>query len=139
MILAIMVTLLASWAYGQIQSGAPLRDFRLPKFGDDGQLDWDFSGKSGIYVSEEQVDVEKVKLRVFSDDVPPRQVFEMQSRVASIFPEAGKARGAGSVYGLSEDFVIAGEAWEWDARKETLIIEKEVRVIFKQPLNNLLN
>ena len=127
-----------SWVGGQIQSGAPLRDFRLPKFGEDGQLDWDFAGESGIYVSDAQVDVRGVKLRVFSDDVPPRQVFEIQSRKASIYPEAGKAQGAGSVYGRSQAFVISGEEWEWNAHTDTLVIEKEVRVIFNQPLNNLL-
>ena len=137
-LLAILLSC-GTWVVGQIKSGAPLRDFRLPKFGENGQLEWDFSGESGIYVSDAQVDVRGVKLRVFSDDVPPLQVFEMQSRKASIFPEAGKALGGGSVYGRARDFVISGEEWEWTEGSDTLVIEKEVRVIFNQPLNNLLN
>ena len=135
----LMIFFMGCWSLAQIQSGAPIRDFRLPKFGENGRLQWDLSGKTGIYRSAERVDVEGVQLRVFSDEDQPREIYKMESKLASIFPEQGRAEGSGSVYGSAENFVISGESWEWTASDDRLVIESDVLVIFKQELSDLLN
>ncbi|MGB0371368.1 MAG: hypothetical protein ACPGN3_08455 [Opitutales bacterium] len=123
---------------GQIESSAPIRDFRLPKFGENGRLEWDLSGDTGTYVSKEQVDVTGVLLRVFSDDDAPKEIFQMRSKRASVFLEEERALGSGSVYGVSDEFVISGEQWQWDAQSDRLVIEEDVRVMFNLSLSNLL-
>ncbi|MEM7671958.1 MAG: hypothetical protein AAF212_01325 [Verrucomicrobiota bacterium] len=125
-------------ALGQIQSGAPIRDFRLPKFNENGRLEWDLSGETGTYISREEVEVTGVLLRVFSDEAQPKEVFQMQSQRASVLLDKQQAQGFGSVYGVSEEFAISGEEWRWDATTDHLVIEQDVRVIFKLSLSTLL-
>ena len=47
---------------------APIQNFRLPRFADNGYTQWVLQGAQGIYDSEEQVRVEGMAMRVYTGD-----------------------------------------------------------------------
>ena len=49
--------------FGQMAPNAPVKNFRLPRFADNGYTQWVLQGARGIYDSEEQVRVEGMEDR----------------------------------------------------------------------------
>ena len=122
----------------QIQSNAPIKDFRLPIFSDEGRLLWDVSGMDGVYVSAEQIDVRGATFHAYGNHAHSEATLRIECQRASVFHETGQARGEGSVFAKGESFVVTGENWSWDTPTQTLMIEEDVRVLFNLSLNSLL-
>ena len=47
---------------------APIQNFRLPRFGDNGYTQWMLQGEQGIYDRDEQVSVKQMAMRIYSGD-----------------------------------------------------------------------
>ena len=54
--------------YSQMTPNAPIKNFRLPRFGDNGYTMWMLQGDQGIYDKDEQVSVKQMAMRIYSGD-----------------------------------------------------------------------
>ena len=71
----------------RFEANAPVSEFSLPKFGENGFKAWDLSGKSGRYVSNERIDIEQLRLRLFSGDEAARVEVTIESPQAVVNPQ----------------------------------------------------
>ena len=118
----------------QMIPDAPIRNFRLPLFGDNGYKEWELRGLEGHYISEGEARVEGLDLLVFSGD----EAMELESRIRS--PEAfiefelSRASGQSSLFMTGPGFEIQGSEWVWEGKEKRLRVSRNARVIFEQQL-----
>ncbi|MFB9901891.1 hypothetical protein ACFFOV_15845 [Cerasicoccus arenae] len=129
---------------GQSQSrteiGAPIENFRLPVFGEDGNRIWDLQGKQGIYGDDGVLDVERMTLRTFPPGQPKTPEMLIESPQARIFPEENRAAGNGYLFlqATNGSYAIVGREWQWLGDEGKILIGSEARVTFKQALGSIL-
>lgn len=128
-----------AWAQKMVPD-APVRNFKLPMFGEDGYKIWDLQGQTGLYVSESELEVEKMTLRIFAegDPVVPQTVIE--SPYATIFPQKSEATGQQAIYITERGgaFAIFGRDWLWNGRTDTITIRRDARVTFRESLGGII-
>lgn len=119
---------------------APVKNFKLPMFGEDGYKKWDIQGKEGRYISAEQLDVIAMTLRLFAtgDPIEPQTV--IQSPSATIFPKLSEATGKEAIYITERGgaYTIFGRDWLWNGRENTITIKQDARVTFRESLGSII-
>jgi hypothetical protein len=136
---ALALTLLgAASAAGQMVPDAPVLNFRLPMFGDDGYRIWDLRGREGRYVSEKQVDVSDMRLLVFSSEEPDRIQTEIQSPRATMLIRDNRACGDHTIKVIGDNFQVQGQRWLWDGDENRVVIDEQVKVTFFEELSGLI-
>jgi lipopolysaccharide export system protein LptC len=124
-------------ASAQLMPDAPVVNFRLPMFGDDGHLDWDLRGQEGV-LSGEQVEVRGMRLLVFDDEQPERVEMEMISPKATVLIPERQVRGEETITLVGDNFIITGERWAWDSNDNRVVIDEKVKVTFFEELTGIL-
>lgn len=114
----------------RFEAKAPVNDFSLPMFGPDGYKTWDLSGKQGRYVNQNQIDIDGLKLRLFSGDEKGRVEVVIESPKAEVDPKAGKASGPDFLYVNGPGYSVTGRDWFWNEKTKYLEIKKDVQVTF---------
>jgi len=122
----------------QMEPDAPVQDFVLPRFDDEGYRTWDLAGRQGIYVSPEQIDVLGMRLRLFKPRQPDTLDLQIESPRASIMIRENRARGDGSLLVLGSTFSLSGVDWQWSGETGTIQVERDVRVAFSENLLDIL-
>lgn len=127
----------------QMVPDAPVLNFRLPMFGDNGYPTWDLRGAEGRYISPEQVDVTGMRLLVFDEDQPNRVEAEIISPEATMLIREHQARGDRTITVVGDNFVVRGEHWLWEGPqkegpKSRVVIDDNVKVTFFEELSGIL-
>lgn len=122
----------------QMEPDAPVKNFILPRFGEDGFRVWLLKGRLGIYVSDSQIDVEGMQLQVFDSKDPERLKLQIESPEASLHVRENRASGPGSLLVLAPNYSIAGQNWEWEGDTNTIVVKKNARVAFSENLTDIL-
>lgn len=118
---------------------APVVNFKLPMFNKDGHRTWFLSGKQGTYVNEGEVDVLGMKISIFSGDARDLLEATIESPRAVMFINENKAVGNDSIEVVGPSYHLTGKNWTWDGTLKKMSINKEVKVIFDQSMNGLIN
>ena len=120
----------------RILPDAPVMNFKLPMFGCNGYKTWDLQGKEGLYVNEDEILVEGMRLRVFSGDERLLQEITLESPTATIFIREHRALGKGLLFISGPTFNIVGKGWEWDGKDKTIHVNQDVQVTFRESLKD---
>ena len=114
---------------------APVENFHLPRFGDQGYTEWVLRGAKGIYDGPEQVRVEEMGLRIYSGD--ERMVLELSldSPSATIRLEENSAYSDESIEIVGSNFKISGVGWEWIGATKEIVVKSYTRVEFAQAIS----
>lgn len=117
---------------------APIINFRLPMFDKQGYQSWYIHGDQGIYVNDEEVDIIGMQLNIFSGD--ERELLEatIQSPKATILLHENGAKSKNEIQAKGNGYNLSGKDWNWDGKLKKVIINQDVKVIFDQPLTDLL-
>ena len=86
-----ILTSVITTLFGQMTPNAPVKNFRLPRFGANGFTDWVLQGARGLYDGEEQVRVEGMSMRVYSGDQRMALELSMDSPWATLRLEENHA------------------------------------------------
>lgn len=131
---------LALAAQSRTQIGAPIENFRLPVFGEDGNRIWDLQGDQGIYNEAGYIDVKRMTLRTFPPGSPKKPELLIQSPQARIFAEENRAAGDGYLFleATNNSYAIVGREWEWLGDERTIQIGSDARVTFQQSIGSIL-
>ena len=76
---------------------APVKNFRLPRFGENGYTQWVLQGGKGIYDSAEQIRIEDMALRVYSGDERMALEMTMDSPEATVLVKENRAVSEGPI------------------------------------------
>lgn len=124
-------------AVGQMTPDAPLRNFRLPMFGESGFKEWELRGVEGNYVSPELSEIIGLDLIVFSGDEQAIEETRIRSPRARVFMKDSRAEGDTSLFVSGQNFSLAGEDWTWDGNEQKITVRQRARVTFDEALNIL--
>jgi lipopolysaccharide export system protein LptA len=113
---------------------APVKQFRFPRFGEDGYTQWVLQGETGIYDSEEQIRVEGMALRVYSGDERMARELTLDSPEATIRLKENRAFSEESIRIVGANFTITGTGWEWIGETKEIVVEADTVVEFTQAI-----
>ncbi len=114
----------------RFETNAPVTDFTLPMFGANGYKIWDLAGKQGRYQSQEHIEIDELRLRVFSGDEQVRVDVTIESPHALVNAKASQARGEGFLYVQGPGYSVTGKKWYWDDKADLLEINSDVQLTF---------
>ena len=117
---------------------APIQNFRLPRFAENGYTQWVLQGGRGIYDSAEQIRIEAMAMRVYSADERMALEMTMESPEATLLPQQNRALSAGPIEIVGANFKVSGVGWEWDGVKKEIEIKFDVVVEFTQGIADSL-
>ena len=123
---------------GQIVPDAPIVDFRLLMFGDNGYKIWEIHGEEGHYISDQRIDVLGLTIRLFNGTEDLRVETIIESPLASMFVEEKEAAGDSELRITGGYFSIEGKNWTWRGRTRTIEVREAVEVIFHEKLTDIL-
>ncbi|WP_145929129.1 hypothetical protein OH491_14600 [Termitidicoccus mucosus] len=125
-----------------ISTSAPVKNFRLPAFNEQGYRTSLLTGSEGRYIGPEQIDVTNLDLAIYPGDGTMRVETRLTAPTASFFLKntaAPRASGKESVRLVHENEIDAsGEDWAYDHGQKKLWINKNVRLVFPAPLQDIL-
>ena len=137
-LLLLPVAMLAFAAPAQMTPDAPIKNFKLPMFNNAGVKIWDLRGEEAKYISKDQVDLFTMDLKVFENDGSGRLRLEIESPHATVFANQHVVAGPDSIRVLNKDFEISGSDYTWRGHEQSVTIRRDVRVVFKTPLEDIL-
>ena len=117
---------------------APVLDFKLPMFGQNGYKIWELRGREGRYVNDERIDVVGMELRLFSGKADLKVHTTIESPAATMLVSQSQALGKSEIKITGNQFQIKGEDWKWTGGSRTITVDKNVRVSFRQGLAGIL-
>jgi len=119
---------------------APVENFRLPVFGDDGNRVWELRGQTGTHRDDRTIAVERMVLQTFAPGNPQHAELIIESPRAVIIPEKNQATGDGYLFLQATDghYAIVGRQWRWFGDEERITIKEDARVTFRQSMGGIL-
>lgn len=116
---------------GMTQLGAPVKDFCLPVFGENGYKVWDLSGHEGHYLSSECLLVKTMQLRTFSGEERLQLEAILESPLAKIHLGESLAESEALIHIQGPGYTGEGQGWTWQGKTHTLFLKSHVRVVFR--------
>ena len=122
----------------QITPSAPVQNFRLPHFGENGYTQWVLQGGKGIYDSAEQIRIEEMALRVYSGDERMALEMTMDSPEATLLTAENRAVSDGPITIVGANFKVSGVGWTWNGLTKEIEVKFDVVVEFTQGMAGML-
>ncbi len=136
-ILLFSVAGLATLVFGQALN-APVENFKLPLFNEQGFRAWYLRGEQGIYTAEKEVRILGMELQQYSGNEADQVIALMTSPEANMRLNPLVASGPGSINIESELFKAEGEDWIWQGSEKRLIINKNVKVVINAEIGDII-
>ena len=137
-IFLLLTTVMILGLFAQIIPDAPVIDFKLPMFGENGYKIWDLQGDEGRYINAGRIDVINLKLRVYSGDESLALDTTIESPKAIMLVRRNRALSNASIRMLGSNYEIMGSDWICEGSNRTLKVKKNVRVNFQDRLTDIL-
>jgi lipopolysaccharide export system protein LptA len=122
----------------QMTPSAPVQNFRLPRFGENGYTQWVLQGGKGIYDSAEQIRIEEMALRVYSGDERMALEMTMESPEATLLTAENRAVSDGPIKIVGSNFKVSGVGWTWNGLTKEIEVKFDVVVEFTQGMAGML-
>ncbi|MFQ3224725.1 MAG: lipopolysaccharide export system protein LptA [Lentimonas sp.] len=123
----------------QMTPSAPVQNFRLPRFGDNGYTQWVLQGGKGMYDSAEQIRIEDMALRVYSGDERMALEMTMDSPEATLLMKENRAVSDGPIKIVGSNFKVSGVGWTWNGLTKEIEVKFDVVVEFTQGLEGMVS
>lgn len=120
--------------WGKIEISESVKDFRYPRFSEQGFVEWVLRGQSGTYDAS-LIAVDAFNLRLYSADAQTDIMCEVLSDHAVLDTVAGISYSDGLISIQGEGFEIKGLNWVWNSEERYVEIKSEVRVDFDQGIS----
>ncbi|MBL00382.1 MAG: hypothetical protein CMI34_03105 [Opitutales bacterium] len=118
--------------YSQMTPNAPIKNFRLPRFGDNGYTQWMLQGEQGIYDRDEQVCVKQMAMRIYSGDERMALELSMDSPEGTLLLQENRGYSESPITIVGANFKISGIGWEWSGDTKEIIVNQHAVVKFTQ-------
>jgi lipopolysaccharide export system protein LptA len=122
----------------QMTPSAPVQNFRLPRFAENGYTQWVLQGGKGIYDSAEQIRIEDMALRVYSGDERMALEMTMDSPEATLLTAENRAESEGPIVIVGANFKVSGVGWTWDGETKEIEVKFDAVVEFTQDMAGML-
>jgi len=131
---ALVSGVLPIYVAAQISLDAPLQDFTIPGFGEDGFPAWVLKGKELQYLNEKSAVVKNMNLQLLAGNGNRKVETDFFSPAAMFYLKESRAQGKELLKIQGKHFQITGREWQWDGKNRTVKIYKKVKVTFDEKL-----
>ncbi len=115
-----------------IQPKAPVENFRIPRFAENGFTQWVLRGERGLFQSEQQVMVEGMELRIYSADERKLVELSMESPQAEILIGENRAYSDAPIQITGGNFNLGGIGWDWLGDEKAIEVKSQAQVVFAE-------
>ena len=129
-------------AQSSVIANAPVKNFRLPSFNDDGHRTSLLRGSEARYTSANQIDIVELNFAQFRGDGSTETNNILLAPSASVLMKEQNQiaiTGRESMRLINKGLEATGEKWSYDHTDRRLIINQNVRVVFRAELTGLLD
>lgn len=116
------------WLIGQMVPDAPIEQFTLPMFGEDGYKSWELRGFRGHYLGEDAALIEGMDLISFQGGEALDEDNRIRSPRAHVDFAKSEASGESSLFVTGQGYEIQGRDWTWYGKERKIVVRREVRV-----------
>ena len=120
---------------------APITNFKLPLFNDEGYRTGYLRGNQGIYINSSEIRILGMVLNQYSGDERDIVTGTMESPEALFrFDKNRKstASGPGAISLENNTFRLTGDDWIWQERNNQLVINKNVKIVIFDEIGNVI-
>jgi hypothetical protein len=136
----IALLLFGAIAIAQTQD-APIINFKLPLFNDDGYRTGYLRGAQGIYSNNSDIRITDMELSQYSGDAQDAVIGSMESPEALFrYDKTGRshASGPGSIMIENDTFRLTGEDWIWQEENNRVVINRKVKIIIFDEIGSII-
>lgn len=120
---------------------APVKKFRLPSFNDQGFRTSLLEGDEAQVISPSQIDMKEMHMTLFSGDennAVDTTLLASTATVRLLEKNQITVEGGNSVRLIREDLDVSGENWSYQHAEKRLTLGKNVRVVIRAELGDIL-
>ncbi|MET0263151.1 MAG: hypothetical protein ABW223_09655 [Rariglobus sp.] len=141
--LVISLALLGTAAFAQslptkIKPAAPIKDFRLPMFNEEGKRIRFLRAGEALFVSPTRIDVKDMHLTEFTKDGTGAFDTVLLAPSATFLEDKKIASGNESVRLIRVNVEVTGEQWSYNHLEQRVKIEKNAKVTFQDELSDII-
>jgi hypothetical protein len=129
-------------AQSSVIANAPVKNFRLPSFNDQGHRTSLLRGSEARYASANQIDIIDLNFAQFRGDGGTETENILLAPSASVLLKENKQiviTGRESMRLINKNLEATGENWTYDHADRRLVMNQNVRVVFQAQLSGLLD
>ena len=143
---ALLCPLLAEPPKRGVTSDAPITEFKLTVFSDEGFRSSLLRGSEAHYINDNQIDLVGMQYSTFLENEAGDLDATLLAPTATVFinNKKVKVQGDGAMRLLRKDLDVTGEKWTYehagkhDSTPKKLVIERNVHVIFRIEMKDML-
>ena len=132
LLLGLSLVLFGTVATERMQPKAPITNFRIPRFAENGYTQWVLRGDRGLYRDAQRVSVDGMELRIYSADERKRVELSMESALAEILIEENWAYSEAPIQITGGNFTLQGVGWNWQGDERSIEIQSQAKVVFAE-------
>lgn len=125
-------------AQPKVAASAPIKNFRLPTFNEEGFRHVMLRAEEARVPSPERIDVVEMELTLFTGLADEQIESMLASPAASFFPAKLFVSGDQSVRLERSDLTITGSDWSYDHNDQKVVINRDAHVIFRSAIGDIL-
>ncbi|OHE71160.1 MAG: hypothetical protein A2007_04625 [Verrucomicrobia bacterium GWC2_42_7] len=118
--------------YSGAKLDKPIKNFKTLMFNDKGYRSWEISGREGLYINDNLVEIKDMHLQTFHGDQQGTLESTVLSPTATLFVKEHVMQGEKEIKILGQDYSVEGEDWKWNGSQKKFWINKSVKVEFTQ-------
>ncbi len=122
----------------QVQANAPILNFSLPSFNEQGFRTMLVRGREAIVTSKTEARLRDMTLTVFSGDAAARVETVFVSPAATVRLDERVVFGEESVRVVNDRFELLGTDWRYEHDAKRIVIRAGARVVFQTEVRDLL-
>jgi hypothetical protein len=122
----------------QVPANAPILNFSLPSFNEQGFRTMLVRGREAVVVSKTEARLRDMTLTVFSGDAAARVETVFVSPAATVRLDERVVFGEDSVRVVNDKFELLGTDWRYEHDAKRILIRAGARVVFQTEIRDLL-
>ena len=138
LLLAVVVVSALPGQTPEISAPAPVKNFSLPFFNDDGSRTLLVRGTEAILTDPRKPVLTEMTVTLFSGDASNKVESVLLSRVATVDTTTQVIEGSDAMRFVRDDVEVSGEAWRYEHAARRIVIQRKARVVLRAELPQIL-
>lgn len=123
---------------GDVRTSAPVEDYAISFFSDQGYPRVRVVGGSADLADAERIKLTLMELFLYSGEADRKLETTLTAPLAILEPGPEIVHGPDALSLERADLSLTGEDWSYEHRERRVLVKRNARVVFKMPLEGLL-
>lgn len=122
----------------RVKATAPVRDYTISFFSDEGYPRVRVVGATADLSDTERIAITRMELMLYTGGIDREVESTLTAPIAILEPTPELVHGPASLQLERPDLSLTGEDWSYAHRESRVLVKRKARVVFKLPLEGLL-